>query len=233
MSEGQKQNGSILNVTRADQYHTVEELFRKSEPNSVYYALLIISVFIIASGLLLGNSAIVIGGMLVTPLLTPILVIALSFIVGNFRAIRNTSIIMTKSFLLVIAVSGLLAFVFGAPKNIEMLENTMRTAVLYFIVAIAAGMAGTFAWTRKDVAEVLPGIAIAVSLVPPLALMGIWLSSLNFDAVRFSFLVFLFNFLGILVGSVAAFILMKFHRAERLIEEKAEIQVEEAAKKEK
>ena len=79
---------NILKMTKVDQYKTVEELLKKSESHSVYYTLLILSVCIVAIGLLLGNAAIVIGGMLVTPILTPILVIALGFSTGQMGAIK-------------------------------------------------------------------------------------------------------------------------------------------------
>jgi len=65
--------GDILKVTVFEQYRTVDELFKRSKANSVYYTLLVLSVLIITSGLLLNNGAIVIGGMLVTPMFTPIL----------------------------------------------------------------------------------------------------------------------------------------------------------------
>jgi len=211
---------NLLEVTKAEQYKTIDELFKRSQSNVVYYALLILSAVIIAGGLLLNNSSIVIGGMLVTPVLTPILVIALGFVVGEINAIKSVANLMFKSFALIVLVSFLLALALGLPEELDILENTFRAAVLYFIVAFAAGVAATFAWVRKEIAEVLPGIAIAVSLVPPLSLVGIWLSSLEFDLSRFYFSIFLFNLVGILLGSFVVFSLLKFYRSEKKIIEK-------------
>lgn len=215
-------NNDLFDITRAEQYRTVDELFQKSRPGPVYYMFLVLSVFVIAGGLLLNNSPIVIGGMLITPLLTPVLLIALSIAVGELGAIKGVSLLLLKSMFLVVGGALFMTFVFGSPLEPFVIENTMRTAILYFIVAIVAGVAATFAWTRKEAAEVLPGIAIAVSLVPPLALIGIWLSALKFELVRFYFLVFFLNLVGVVVGSLVVFSLLKFYKSEARVQKKVE-----------
>jgi len=225
-------NTNILKVTTSEKYHTVEELFSRSEPGSFYYTLLVLSVFIISAGLLLENSAIVIGGMLVTPVLTPILLIALGINVGQPKVITGVLSLMLKSFLLIIAVSLAMAFIFGVHENSYIFENTMRTAVLYFIVAVSSGILATFAMARKEMSETLPGIAIAVSLVPPLALVGIRLAGLDGDAARFYFLVFLFNLFGIIMGSLVVFSLLKFYKIEEKVKKEHEVS-EENHEKEK
>lgn len=212
------QNGNkeehILEVKASDKYKTADELFKRSQPNSVYYTLLILSAVIIAAGLLLNNNPIVIGGMLITPVLTPVLAISLGLIVNRFADVKNTSLLILKSFLLIILISLLLSLLLGFKQDIKILENTVRAAILYFIVALGSGIAATFAWIRKEISDVLPGVSIAVSLVPPLSLAGIWLSVLNLDNARFYFLVFLFNLIGILVGSFAVFYLLKFYKVK-------------------
>jgi len=137
---------------------------------------------------------------------------------GSLVSIKQEAILLVKSFIVILGGSLLLALIFGISNFSSIFENTTRTAALYFIVAIASGIAATFAWSRKEVADVLPGIAIAVSLVPPLCLIGIGLSGLNLEFVRFYFSVFLFNLLGVVTGSLVAFSLLKFYKAEKKIE---------------
>lgn len=213
-------NGNILEIKRKEQYRTIDELIKRSEPSQIYYTLLVLSSFIVASGLLLNNATIVIGGMLITPVLAPILMIALGLAIGRPDLLKSVIMSVIKSFLVVIASSILLTFLFGGASNYYTLENTVRTAALYFVVALAAGVAATFAWSRKELAEVLPGIAIAVSLVPPLGLIGISLSLFDFEVARFSFLIFLLNMVGILVGSLVVFSLLKFYKTEKQVEKK-------------
>ncbi len=215
-------NSSILEIRKIDQYRTIDELIKRSRPNSIYYTLLVLSSFIVASGLLLNNATIVIGGMLVTPVLAPILVIALGFAIGRPDLIKEVGASVVKSFLVVIISATVLTFLFGGTKGYYVFENTIRTAALYFVVALAAGVAAAFAWARKELAEVLPGIAIAVSLVPPLSLIGIGITLFDFDVARFSFLIFLLNLAGILVGSLAVFSLLKFYKTEKQVEKTVE-----------
>lgn len=228
-----KNNGDILKITRVDQYRTIDELFEHSQANSSYYTLLILSTFVVTAGLLLDNSAIVIGGMLITPILTPLLVIGLGLAVGEIGAIRRILVLALKSALVVMVAAFLITMLFGQPQDIFALDNTIRTVLLYFIVAIGSGVAAAFAWARKEISEVLPGVSIAVSLVPPLSLIGIWLAAFELDTVRFYFLIFVLNLFGIVIGSLIVFSLLKFSRIEKKILETAkETEQAQAAKPE-
>lgn len=224
-----KNGENILEVTKHDQYKTIDELFKRSESGSVYYTLLVLSAVIIAAGLLLNNAAIVIGGMLVTPVLTPMLLISLGLVVGEIDAVKNVGLLMTKSFAIILVISFASAIAFGLSSDIQVIENTFRAAVLYFLVAFAAGVAATFAMIRKEIAEVLPGIAIAVSLVPPLSLVGIWLSVFNLELARFYFSIFFFNLAGIILGSFVVFSLLKFYKSEKKVTAESK-KLEEQAK---
>jgi uncharacterized hydrophobic protein (TIGR00271 family) len=77
------------------------------------------------------------------------------------------------------------------------------------IVALAAGAAGAFALSRDDVADSLPGVAIAIALVPPLCVIGISLSQNQWDAVLGSSLLFLTNLFSILLAGGAVFGLLR------------------------
>lgn len=229
-----EEKGKILNIKKKTKYKTVDELFEQSQPSSVYYTLLIISVFIITCGLLLENAPIVIGGMLVTPLLTPILVIALSIIVAEGKAVRRPLILLLKSTLITIAVAFGLTIIFGIQAINHFFVNDLRTAILYFIIAASSGVAATFAWVRKEVSDILPGVSIAVSLVPPISLIGISLGTFEFDNARFYLTIFLLNLIGIIVGSMVIFSLLRFQKAgwelKRKVQEVEEIEKIKKAK---
>lgn len=211
-------NENILEIKKSEQYRTVDELFKRSQSNSIYYTLLAISSLIVASGLLLGNAFIVIGGMLLTPVLSPVLLVALGLAIGDPASIRRVAMLVAKSIVVIVLSSLILTFLFGSPTEIPFFENTTRTAILYFIVALASGVAATFAWVRKEISEILPGIAIAVSLVPPLSMMGIGFASFSADIIHYHFFVFLFNLIGIIVGSLIVFLLLKFYKSEKKIQ---------------
>ena len=212
--------GDILAIRRSEQYQTVDELVEKSQPNSVYYTLLLLSAFIITAGILVNNAAIVIGGMLLTPLLTPVLFVALGITSGELSSIRGALYLIGKSAIIIIVSGFVLALVFGASNTVFVVDDSVRTAALYFLVAVSAGVAGTFAWARKDVLDIIPGVAIAVSIVPPLSLIGIGIATADFGLARFNFLIFTFNMLGIIAGSLVVFSLLQFSKAKGEVHEK-------------
>lgn len=223
---------SIFETTRSEQYRTADELFEKSQATSVYYLPLLLSAIIVSIGLLLENVAIVIGGVMVSPMLTPILTTALGVVVGRFGAIRYQLELLARSTVFIILLNVAFAFLFGAPEKGFLFGNDLQAALLYFVVAAASGMASTFAWARKEMVELLPGLAMAVVLIPPLSLLGIWLAFLEIELARYFATVFILNLIGVFLGSFSVFALLKFHKIEKKVEQLGEEQ-EEAVEKEK
>ena len=227
----------VFGLDNQSVYHAVSDLIEEGTKNNTYYVLLVLSSIIIAAGLLLANPAILIGGMLVTPVLTPILLIALAITVAKPNLLKRTSILILKSVGVIMAVSFVAGFIFGVPADAAFFDstlfnNSLRAAFLYFIVALTSGIAATFSWVRKEITNVLPGISIAVSLVPPIAMVAVWLSVWDLEKARFFLLVFLFNLFGIIMGSLIIFSLLKVYRTTGLINSKVDtIIAEEAAQK--
>ncbi|MBD3156642.1 DUF389 domain-containing protein, partial [Candidatus Peregrinibacteria bacterium] len=215
-----EKESQILNVERKDKYKTIDELFVQSQPSSIYYTLLVLSVVIVTCGLLLQNAPIVIGGMLVTPILTPILVISLGISTAELGATKGPLILLVKSTLFSIVISCVFTLLFGIQDITQIFVNDLRTAMLYFIVASASGIAATFAWVRKEVSDILPGVAISVSLVPPLSLLGINLGTFSFEYARFYLIIYFLNLFGIIVGSLIVFSLLKFQKSKKIVKEK-------------
>jgi uncharacterized hydrophobic protein (TIGR00271 family) len=242
--ENKNEGDSLWRVNRSQQYYAINELIEESRANGTYYTLLVLSSVIIAAGVLLANSSILIGGMLVTPVLTPVLLVALSITAGRSRLLKRTAILILKSIGVIFLVSFLAGLAFDVPKDSEFFQsslfnNSLRAAFLYFLVAFSSGIAATFSWVRKEVTNILPGISIAVSLVPPISMVAIWLASGDLELTRFFFIVVLFNLFGVIMGSLIVFSLLRFYKSEyeiietvdRVIEEEEEKIVEKELRK--
>ena len=87
---------------------------------------------------------------------------------------------------------------------------------MIYALPLAAGSAGAFAIGRQEIADFLAGVAIAISLVPPLYVVGITLYRGGFVEVGGVFLLFLTNFIAILVAGTAMFGLMGLPKAVRM-----------------
>ncbi len=223
-----KNKGSFwFEIKKEDQYITVNELMANTYDSFTYFLLLVMSSIIIAAGILLANSVILIGGMLIAPLLTPVLLVSLGMTTGNLYLIRDSLIKIAKSISIIVGISLVVAFIFQIPQDKEffnavLFTNTTESAFLYFLVAFASGIAATFAWIRKKVNNILPGISITVSLVPPIAMFAIFLISQEFNLARFFLMVFLFNIVGIIGGSMILFSMFRFYNSHKIIDNNLE-----------
>lgn len=168
-----------------------------------FSVLLFLSTIIATYGVLGDSTATVIGAMIIAPLMVPIVATAAALVMGDRNRAGCALLTVVAGVIGVITV----AFICGAihPKVISFTSNLQITArvspsLTDLIVALASGIAGAFAVSRDDVADSLPGVAISISLVPPLAVTGISLSQGEFIAASGSFLLFITNFLSILLA---------------------------------
>jgi len=169
-----------------------------------FAVLLFLSTVIATYGVLGDSTATIIGAMIIAPLMIPIMGTAAGLVMGDMgRAGR--------SFLRV--VGGVIGVIFtawfiGSFLNATIVSYTTNSAITGRISpsltdlagALACGAAGAFAMSRSDVADSLPGVAISISLVPPLCVVGIGLSGGELAVAWGAMLLFLTNFLSILLA---------------------------------
>jgi uncharacterized hydrophobic protein (TIGR00271 family) len=172
-----------------------------------YVVLLTLATVIATYGVISGSTATVIGAMIIAPLMTPIMATTLALCAGwGYR--------MTGSFFLVLLsiayVIGLAVFLslFISPIIIDFGTNPeimtrVSPDLLALFVALASGAAGAFAISREDVGDTLPGVAIAISLIPPLSVVGIALSKARWLDAGGAMLLFTTNFLAIILAGGA------------------------------
>lgn len=148
-----------------------EYLFRFS-------SLVALSAAIAAFGLLSDSGAVVIGAMLVAPLMTPIMGTAAATVTANNRRLVRALSILALGTLLAIAVGWLVsAIAAGHVLDARHLPTEIRSrtfpGLLDLGIAISAGAAAGYVQPRRSAISALPGVGIAVALVPPLAVVGI------------------------------------------------------------
>jgi len=176
-----------------------------------FIALLFLSTIIAAVGVIEDSTATVIGAMIIAPLMTPIVATTAALMMGNGLRAFNSFLLVVVSVLGVILVSAVIGMT--STHVIDLQTNSQITArvaprLLDLIVALAAGAAGAFAISRDDIADSIPGVAISISLVPPLCVVGISLSSGQFSDALGALLLFLTNYLSILLSGGAVFALL-------------------------
>jgi uncharacterized hydrophobic protein (TIGR00271 family) len=152
------------------------------------FVMLILFASVIATGGLLSDSvASVIGAMIVAPLMTPIMGMVVAVVIGSSSRLGRSALIVLTGIALAIGVGWLMAILmpFGwEPTQSGQVMARTSPKLLDLVVALASGGAGAYALSRVDVADALPGVAIAISLVPPLNTAGILLAGGEWDLAR-------------------------------------------------
>lgn len=171
---------------------------------------------VIAAGGVIGDSTpAVIGAMIIAPLGTPIYGLALAAVIGDRKALRSSLRLLVAGIAVNILIGVLVGLVTFNRMPIDVNPQIVgRTAptVLDLMVAVATGVAGSFALARRDVADILAGVAIAISLVPVLAVVGITLGAGRFDLAGGAFILFLANAAAILIAGAVVFRVAGFAR---------------------
>lgn len=190
-------------------------LWRLSVPSFGFHFMLGLSAIIATLGLLANSVAIIIGAMIIAPLMGPIVGMAYSTAMGNRKLLRRSGFTVFQGIVLTVVISWLTASIIGLRTvDTEILSRTNPTLV-DFGIAMAAGMAGAFANTRRSISSALPGVAIAVALVPPLSVVGIGLALGESEIATGSLLLFLTNLTCIVFFGGLVFLFQSYGSLER------------------
>jgi len=177
-----------------------------SRKHSRYWLLLVLSACIAAAGVVLDSTATVIGAMIVAPLMVPILGVVLAIVLADrVNLIRSVILVATGAFAVVVvgyALGIVVPLEIDAATNSEV-ASRVSPGLLDLVAALATGAVGSVALARSDVSDTLPGVAIAISLVPPLSVAGITAQSGAWDEASGALLLFATNVSAILASGIA------------------------------
>ncbi len=183
-----------------------------------FTVMLSLSVLIAVMGLLAGSAAVVIGAMLLAPLMTPVLGLAAALAMGlpKKALVSATRVVVASVGCIALAYIASKITLTGAESLSSEIESRTRPDVRDLIVALAAGAAGSYATVRSDTSSSLPGVAVAVALVPPLATVGITLEAGNTVWAQGALLLYLTNLVAIVFASIIVFLVTGFVPPRRL-----------------
>jgi uncharacterized hydrophobic protein (TIGR00271 family) len=195
-----------LRLSSERKLEIVKEIKEGSQPSGSFYTLLLAASLIASFGLMANSTAVVIGAMLVSPLMTPILGMSLALVRGSGKVFWRATQAEIFGVILAIGVAALFGLL---PMNLEptpeMLARTQPN-LLDLLVAVLAGFAGAYAMVDERISPALPGVAIATAIVPPLANTGLCLGIGAYAGAWGSFLLFFANFISILLVAAAVFL---------------------------
>ena len=195
----------------------VRKLMEYSTPDFDYFYLVALSVLMATFGLMLDSGAIVIGSMLIAPLMYPLLAVSLGLVMSNYSVLGRSVSTLIRSLGGALLLSTAGAFLFGSDEMYTTTEVLVRAEanILHLFVAIVAGAAVAYVLSRPEWSDTLPGVAISVALIPPLAAIGIGLASLNPVVIKGATLILTLNLAGIVGSAMVIFLLMNLSEAKK------------------
>ena len=199
-----------------DRREVIDQLFPRGMPRRQFFtrfvSLMMLSTAIAVFGILGDSTAVVIGAMLVAPLMFPVLGGAAAIVMGWPRRIVNRALLVAAGSLLAVLLAAAISFLIpgrATPLPAELMARTSPN-LLDLGIALAAGAAGAYGQVRRHASDVLTGVAVAVALVPPLAVVGITLQLTEWQLALGSTLLFLANVVGIVIAASATFLAAGF-----------------------
>jgi uncharacterized hydrophobic protein (TIGR00271 family) len=192
------------------------QLRQSSHPDFAFFLLVVLSSVIATLGLVADSPAVIIGAMLVAPLMSPIIGLGLASITGDARLFRDAIVGLLEGALLAVVISTLLAMVNRSLPFVPLQE--LPTEVLArthpnpndLLVALAGGMAASYALALPQLSAALPGVAIATALMPPLCTVGIGLALGRGDVAGGALLLFVTNAITIAFACMLIFFVLGF-----------------------
>lgn len=201
-----------LEEDKAREEEIIENVKKGIEFKGMNLWVLIFATFIASIGLNVNSTAVIIGAMLISPLMGPIMGIGLGIGINDFELIKKSFKNLGIS-VLISVITSTLYFILTplSDAQSELLARTTPTIWDVFI-ALFGGLAGIVAATRKSISNVIPGVAIATALMPPLCTAGFGLAT---GSLSYFFGAFYLFFINSVFISLATYIIVRFLKFQK------------------
>lgn len=196
-----------LESDKADEHETLEYIRKGVEFKGTNLWILIFAIFIASIGLNVNSTAVIIGAMLISPLMGPILGIGTGVAINDLDLLKKSFNNLMIATLFSVATSTLYFAI--SPLSTAQSELLARTnpTIWDVLIAFFGGLAGIVAGSRKEKSNAIPGVAIATALMPPLCTAGFGLASGNMYYFLGAFYLYFINSVFI---SLATYIIVRF-----------------------
>ncbi len=189
----------------------ISDVYREVEPSTGYFLQLIVANLIALTGLLTNSGPVIIGAMLISPLMSPILNVGFAFITADNFVWKKSLITIVISVTVTILFASTATYL--SPLDDATSEIIARTKpnVYDLIVAFLSGIVGAHSiCTKKNYLTIVPGVAIATAVIPPLSVTGYGIGVHNFDIAIGGFFLFFTNFVAIIISTCWVFFFYGF-----------------------
>ncbi|MBW3466316.1 TIGR00341 family protein [Arthrospiribacter ruber] len=203
-----------LHEGKEDELETIDYIRKNVEFKGANLWILIFAIFVASVGLNVNSTAVIIGAMLISPLMGPIMGIGLAAGINDFELLKKSM----KNLGIAVLISILTSTIYFSftPLNDAQSELLARTepTIWDVLIALFGGLAGIVAGSRKEKSNAIPGVAIATALMPPLCTAGYGLATANLYYFFGAFYLFFINSVFISLSTYLIVRFMKFPKKE-------------------
>jgi len=185
-------------------------LREESRLSSTFMTLLILATMIATFGLYINSASVIIGAMLLAPLMQPIVGVSMGLLRQDVSLLTSASKSVAVGVLAVMFTSMFIALLLPIEQLTSEMNGRLSPTILDMFVAIVSGIAAAYAKSNEKIIGSLAGVAIAVALVPPIAVAGVGLGWGEWTMFSSAFLLFITNLVGIILAASLTFLMLGF-----------------------
>ena len=185
-------------------------LREESRLNSTFMTLLILATVIATFGLYINSASVIIGAMLLAPLMQPIVGVSMGLLRQDSALLVNGAKSIGVGVFAVLFSAMLISWFVPLEQLTSEMNGRLSPTILDLFVAIVSGVAAAYAKSNEKIVGSLAGVAIAVALVPPIAVAGIGLGWGDWSMFSSAFLLFTTNLVGIILAASLTFLMLGF-----------------------
>jgi uncharacterized hydrophobic protein (TIGR00271 family) len=172
--------------------------------------LMLLSTMLALTGLYANSAPVIIGAMILAPLMSPIISLAMGLARTELQLIRSSLRTLLYGIGAGLFCGITFAWLMPTESFTAEMQSRISPTLLDLAVAVVSGVAGAYAHAKEEIAKSLAGVAIAVALVPPLSVAGIGVGWAEWEMARGAGLLFITNIVGISLAATVTFLVLGF-----------------------
>lgn len=194
-----------------EEFKDLYQLLRENATTSpAFLTLMVLSTLLASVGLFANSAPVIIGAMILAPLMAPIISLSMALVRQDTSLLTSSIKTLLVGLCLSLSFASAASFIMPMETVTPEIAARLSPSLLDLAVAVISGIAGAYAHARIEAAKSMAGVAIAVALVPPLAVTGIGLGWLDFHVAWGALLLFLTNLAGIVLAAALTFLALGF-----------------------
>ena len=201
----------ILPRASSEQFEELFKVLRKnSETSAAYLMMMILSTLIATFGLYGDSSPVIIGAMILAPIISPVVSFAMGMVRSDLPMLKKSLVTIIIGTVVALFIAAGVTIVIPLKLITPEVEARLSPNLLDLGIAVASGVAAAYAHAKEGIAKSLAGVAIAVALVPPLAVSGIGLGWMDWNVFSGAILLYATNLAGIIMFAGLTFLLLGY-----------------------